>query len=159
MPSHDPSSLHAPSPSIESKSQSEVKPLPLHPQLVIHTAPLSNDDDSGSSYVEYRVYNHRRLGSGRVIRGDGWGVQDVLCIGGLSWTAWQASRTEPLGSDSIRRAVCLNFTSHKVLNSSLSCDQWLPLVVSIVFVVTHLISKTRTVLYRSFSNRLPGCKL
>ncbi len=88
MPSHAPSPTSSSSPTSSPPSglgASEIQPLSAtHPQLSILSTPLTSDPD-GPIHVEYRVYNYRRLPSGRVNRGDGWGLMDFLWGVGLIW--------------------------------------------------------------------------
>jgi hypothetical protein len=86
MPSHAPSSTSTslttphPPPRIS-------RPLEDHPQLEIIDSPLSSSRD-GPRHVEYRVHHWRRLGLGRVVRGDGWGLVDLICWVGVIYWAW-----------------------------------------------------------------------
>lgn len=82
---------HVPSPSAPADNASlapvESRPLPLHPQLSIISTPLTTALN-GPIHVEYRVYNHKRLRSGRVVRGDGRGLLDLVFMSGLMWSLW-----------------------------------------------------------------------
>jgi len=82
MPSHNPDP--STSPSYPPTFCAGVRPLRDHQQLSILTRPFTTDP-GGPVHVEYRVYNHRRLRSGRDVRGDGWGFGDLIWVVGLVW--------------------------------------------------------------------------
>ena len=79
-----------------------AQPLPDHPQLCILTtrlSPLSATADgtlsgrsTGSAHVEYRVYNWRRLPSGRIIRGDGAGLGSWAVLAVIGYLLWGLMR-------------------------------------------------------------------
>lgn len=92
MPNHAPSST---SPSLTTPHPHSLplprisRPLGDHPQLEIVETPLSSSPlQDGPRHVEYRVHHWRRLGSGRVVRGDGWGPVDLICWVGVVYWAW-----------------------------------------------------------------------
>ncbi|KAK4685234.1 phosphatidylinositol N-acetylglucosaminyltransferase subunit H, partial [Tremellales sp. Uapishka_1] len=52
--------------------------------LINHASTTSSDD----GFIEYRVNNFRTLSSGRTIRGDSWGVVELVWITGLCYGFW-----------------------------------------------------------------------
>ncbi|KAK6906383.1 hypothetical protein L486_06053 [Kwoniella mangroviensis CBS 10435] len=60
-----------------------------HPQLEIIKTQLGPSADI--NHVEYRVYNFQRLNNGRVLRGDGWGLRDLVIISIWVWFGWKRS--------------------------------------------------------------------
>lgn len=61
-------------------------PVPRQLQLTLIDTRLSDTRD-GPRHIEYRVYNWRKLDSGRVWRGDGWGLGDAVAIAVIAWLA------------------------------------------------------------------------
>ena len=140
MPSHA---------SVSPVPSQEIRPLPLHSQLAILTTPLTAEPD-GPKHVEYRVYNYRRLRTGRIVRGDGLGVGAAVCIAALAWmgvTAWgQLAAEAPYTS--YQKAVSRtapNLPKFK-LTMILQWLAWMTMTVGYIFI------KSRTVLYRSSSS-------
>jgi phosphatidylinositol glycan class H protein len=69
-------------------AETSSTPLDRHQQLRIVRTRLTEAQD-GPQHVEYRVYNWRRLSSGRVVRGDASALSDVLCIAAVSLAGWR----------------------------------------------------------------------
>ncbi|ORX39278.1 hypothetical protein BD324DRAFT_649358 [Kockovaella imperatae] len=105
------------------------RPLRAHPNFCVVRQP------SADALVEYRVYNVRYHPSGRVVRGDGWGLLDLIVLSGL---VYAASRTQ--------------WTSYIAQEERL--DFWhlwqSPITLLLVFLAWSFV-KTQTVLYQSIT--------
>lgn len=71
-------------------------PIEKQRQLCVVETPLTGTPE-GPKHVEYRVYNWRRLSSGRLVRGDGsdlgW-VMALLVSLLLCWKTWDPIRVQ-----------------------------------------------------------------
>ena len=59
-----------------------IRPLKRHPELEVISTQVTGQDGQ-PKHVEYRVYNYRSLNSGRVLRGDTWGLLDGVIVAAL----------------------------------------------------------------------------
>ena len=155
MPNHAPSSSTTSQifSTYTTQSATEIHPLDAYPHFSVLTT-LLTFEANGPFQAEYRVYKHRRLRSGRLIKGGGLGIADLVLMAGLGWWIWVWMLQRCWSQDECMSTrgpqwVYLFLFEEPGTEACAGLYEQLSLVGAAALLV-YLLIKSRTVLYRRF---------